>query len=118
MHQSEGESGRLGSGGDAVFIDVEGVACVRLIVDSDIASIDERAQGQRISVRNLPLVGAGVRSSDQEADAGSVGCAAAAVAGTAPKGVQAPAANRNGSGDSPEVACERARERAVVQPFI
>src|SRR5262249_17987267 len=118
MHQSEGDPSRLGSGRDAVFIDVEGVACVRLIVDSDIARIDERAQRQRISVRNLPLGGSGGRSSYEEADAGAVGRAAAAVAGTAPKSVQAAAANRHGSGDSPEVACERACERAVVQPFI
>ena len=87
MRHAESQPRRLAAGCSRVVVDVEGVRSVGVIVDSDVADIDQTSQRQAIGVAQLPLLACGSGSLRQRADLGPIGRASFAVVVLTPKAI-------------------------------
>ena len=83
MRHADGQTRWLAAGCNRVVVDVEGIRSVGVIVDSDVADIDQTSQRQVIGVAQLPLLACGSGPFRQRADLGPVGRASLAVVGAA-----------------------------------
>src|SRR5438105_1661029 len=118
MGHAESQPRRLAARCNGVVVDVEGVRSVGVIVDSDVADIDQTSQRQVIGVAQLPLLASGSGPFRQRADLGPVGRASLAVVGATPKGVDQPSAGGYRRRDSVEIARDVAADRTVLEPLV
>src|SRR2546430_7687186 len=120
MHDAEYRAGRLAVAGnrvgaadrvcrvDRIAVDVEAVLRVALVVQLDVAGVQQGPRRQAVAVADFVLLRPGVRTFDQTADGRSIRRAAAAVVGAAIEQVDLAAAHGNRARNAPEGALQGA----------